>query len=98
MRNSKADSQRVHRTALLILAVAVTFRSFSVYKELEVGGTARSEVSAVVVKNHERHETHEKIADAESASAASLSCVSSVSWLPTSASSPTKTTLTPIEQ
>jgi hypothetical protein len=37
----------IHRTTLLVIAVAITFGSFSVYKALGIGRTERSEVPAV---------------------------------------------------
>ncbi len=37
----------IHRTTLLVIAVAITFGSFSVYKALGIGRTERSEVRAV---------------------------------------------------
>ncbi|MCA9038474.1 MAG: hypothetical protein KDA91_25285 [Planctomycetaceae bacterium] len=68
---------------------------FRASRQATVGRTERSEVPAVATANHEGHERHEK--KTSDSSAATLSCLSSLSWSHTSASSPVKTDLTPIE-
>ncbi len=47
MNNHKHEIFGIHRTTLLVIAVAITFGSFSVYKALGGGRTERSEVPAV---------------------------------------------------
>ena len=53
MNNHKYEIFGIHRTTLLVLAVAITFGSFSVYKALGVGRTERSEVLAVLDMRHD---------------------------------------------
>jgi hypothetical protein len=93
LRESQHKNFGIHRTTLLVIAIATMFGSFSVYKALGVGRTERSEVP--VVASSVRGTA---LADGDDGAGTSRNPLDSAKRLTNVPRPALNTTLTPIEQ